>query len=259
MKLELGDNSFKLSRIDLRLGLNAVPGLSLFLKEERDAQIIKEIVGTKDKAKINWQEKSLEILPYGFEDSPKSSSENEAILYAVLLEKDLESWFTTKPEADKRLHYGIYQNQSDIGGWSFLNNCLGQKVLIPPKNYQERIDQILPISTCMTRPIRQDNQQYLDTVINYLQHHLPELIGWSAIHSAEEPLRFIFMDQENAIKLNESWENLSARLPIRFVHSLSEDKAQTSQNWDANQNRLQNGTLDGTCQAWCCRTLEWFS
>lgn len=217
MNLELVNNTIKLSRADLRLSLNAVPSLSLFLKEERDAQTVKTIVGSKEKAKLQWQDNTLEVIPYGFENVPKSATENEAILHAILLEQDLETWFTFKPEAGTGIHYGIYQNQSEVGGWSFLNSCLGHNVLVPVSSYKERIDSILPISTCLPRPIRQDNQQYFNTVIGYLQLHLPELVGWSAIHASQEALRFVFFDAENAVKLDESWENLSAKLPIRFA------------------------------------------
>jgi hypothetical protein len=214
MNLELSDKTIKLSRIDLRLALNAVPTLTLFLKEERDAQLIKAVVGTTKRVTLDWQDNKLEVVPFGFEELIN----NESTLHALLLEKELETWFTTKVAASTGIHYGIYQNQSDVGGWTFLNSCLGHNVLVPPNDYKKRIDQILPISSCLTRPIRQDNQQYLGTVINHLQCHLPELVGWSAIHASEEALRFVFFDEENALELNETWKNLSAKLPIRFTN-----------------------------------------
>ena len=217
MILKLGDSDIDLSGIDLRLGLNAVPRLSLRLKERRDAQLLKDVVGSSERATVSWEDKDLEILPYAFNDSSELGNDNEAYLHAALIEEALETWFTTKPDVSGELHYGVYQNQSDVGGWTFLNSSLGLNFLVPISDYQERINQVLPISTCLTRPIRQDNQQFLGTVIDYLQHHLPELVGWSAIHASEEPLRFIFFDEENAIKLDESWENLSARLPVRFA------------------------------------------
>lgn len=239
MNLELANSTIKLSRIELQLSLNAVPSLSLFLKEERDAQTVKKIVGSKDKAKLQWQDNTLEVIPYGFENVPKSASENEAILHALLLEQDLETWFTTKPEAKAGLHYGIYQNQSEVGGWSFLNSCLGHQVLVPVNSYKDRIDSILPISTCLPRPIRQDNQQYLGTVIAYLQLHLPELVGWSAIHASQEALRFVFFDEENAVKLNESWENLSAKFPIRFTNNGRNQRTQYGQKTQLRKSGMQ--------------------
>lgn len=217
MQLKLGSLELDLSRIDLILSLNSVPSLRLLTEERIDTSTIKEIVGSGERAELLWQDDTLEVSPFGFDKSKTEASESEAYIHALLLTENLEAWFTTKPDAPETLNYGIHQNQSDIGGWTFLNSCLGYQFLTPINDYKERIDKILPISTCLTRPIRQDNQQYLGTVIGYLQHHLPELVGWTSVHTEHEALRFVFFDEENAFGLNESWENLSVNLPLRFV------------------------------------------
>ena len=217
MELKLGSLEIDLSRIDLILSLNSVPSLRLLTEERFDASTIKEIVSSWERAKLEYQDDTLDVLPIGFGKSDDRANENETFVHALLLEPSLETWFTTKPDAPKELNYGIHQNQSDVGGWTFLNSCLGYQFLTPINDYKERIDKVLPISTCLTRPIRQDNQQFLGTVIGYLQHHLPELVGWTAAHTEHEALRFIFFDEENAFELDESWENLSASLPFRFA------------------------------------------
>ena len=216
MKLLLGTQELELTNIDLMLSLNSVPKLRLLTTEKFDSSIINDIIKTSERVKLSWQDEELECIPYGFEKNPEDASEGESYIHALLIYEALEDWFTTKPDAPKDLLYGIYQNQTEIGGWTFLNSCLAHQVLVPLKDYQERIDQILPISTCISRPIQQDNQQFLNTVMGYLQHHIPELIGWTAMHLEEEALRFVFFDEENAFKLDESWENLSAKLPVRF-------------------------------------------
>ncbi len=216
MKLKLGASEVDLSGIDLILSVNSVPSLRLLSLEKFDASLIKEITTASDRSVIAWQDDELEVLPYSFEKQPKDASDGESYIHTLLLKESLEAWFKTKVEAAVTLNYGIYQNQSDVGGWTFLNSCLANQVLVPVNKYKERIDKILPISTCLARPIHQDNQQFLNTVVGYLQQHIPELMGWSAIHAEEEALRFIFHDEENAFELDESWENLSASLPTRF-------------------------------------------
>ena len=222
MNIKLGEDSIELDRIELRLGLNAVPSLSLYLKEQHDAEINKQVIEQTETGTLEWQDDSLEFKPFGYQKIPDSRQGVEGVIYALLLEDSLEDWFETRPEAPSRLNYGIYQNRADLGGWTFLHNTLGRKFHVPPNPYQDRIDQVLPISTCLIRPIHQDNQQYLMTVIGYLQHHLPELVGWCSVFGEEEPLRLIFIDEENAVSLDASWENLSEMLPSRYARPLGQ-------------------------------------
>ena len=216
MLLNLANITIDLDRVDLVLGLNAVPTLRLLTEERFDEDVMGEVVSSGERATLEWQDDSVEVLPYGFDRSNVESRRGEAFVYALLLTEELESWFGRKVEAGQEILYGIYQNQSEVGGWTFLNNCLGRQFLVPSDEYRERIDQILPISTCLTRPIRQDNQQYLHTVIGYLQQHLPELVGWTGVHAESEPLRFVFFDEEHAVSLDESWW-IAAGLPVRFA------------------------------------------
>ena len=225
MKIKLGEATIELDRIELHLALDSVPSLSLYLKEEHDAQINKQIVESTETGTLEWQDDSLDFKPFGYREKVDARAGQEAVIYALLIEDALEEWFETRPEAPSRLNYGIYQNRSEVGGWTFLYNSLGRKLHDPVPIYRDRIDQVLPISTCLTRPIHQDNQQYLMTAIGYLQHHLPELVGWSAVLGSASPLRLIFFDEENAIGLDGSWENLSELLPNRHLHSRQGHKA----------------------------------
>ncbi len=217
MNLKLGALDIKLSGADLSLSLNSVPSLRLLTEEKFDESIIKEILVTSERAKLEWQGESVDVLAYGFDKSKNEANESEAYIYALILNEAFEDWLVRSVEAPTELNYGIYQNQAEVGGWTFLNGCLANQVLVPINDYKERIDKILPIASCLTRPIYQDNQQFLNTVICYLQLHLPELVGWTAIHAEEEALRLVFFDEENAFELDSSWENISASLPIRFV------------------------------------------
>ena len=217
MNIKLGEDSIELDRIELRLSLNAVPSLSLYLKEEHDAEINKQVIEQTETGTLEWQDDSLVFKPFGYQKIPDSRQGIEGVIYALLLEDSLQEWFETRPEAPNRLNYGIYQNQAEVGGWTFLHNSLGQKFLDPVPSYRDRIDQVLPIGSCLTRPIHQDNLQYLSTAIDYLQHHLPELVGWSGVFGGDAPLRFILFDEENAVALDASWENLSAMLPSRYA------------------------------------------
>lgn len=229
MIVTLGDEQRELSRIDLRLGLGAVPTLVLRLKDEHGAGLTTRTVGRLHRGRLEWQGSTIDIAPFGFERTPSAAGTAEARVYALLLGEDLQAWFDAKIVPGKGVQHGIYQNQAEIGGWTFLSNCLDRKFLVPETAFKERIDEFLSLGACLIRPVHQDNLEFIGTVVNTLQHHIPELAGWAAIFDSPEPLRFVFFDEEHAIPLDDSWEILSPRLPSRYAGHTSGTPAKLKQ------------------------------
>ncbi len=224
MILALGGRKIEVSRADLVLGLGAVPRLELLFKDiapfegEPAPRLSSSVVRETERASLEWQGSSLAIAPFGFQKRGGSGSA-EARLHALLLEEDLEAWFETRIEAPPRLQYGVYQNPAEIGGWTFLATCLGHTFRVPDAAYVERIDAVLPIATCLLRPLGQDNLEFIGSVVDYLQQHIPELVGWCGMFGgvAQEPLRLVFLDEVQALQLDEGWELQSPRLPSRYA------------------------------------------
>jgi hypothetical protein len=203
MEVVIDNSTFALERVELSLAQDECAELSLGLATGGPtpprAQLL-QWAHSSTPGVLRWGGHELPFLTTGF-DLPRQAG---AEIHGAAVSAPLWDWFTGRPEGATPLL--VYQRQeADPNAWAFVRRLAGFQLAEPEGDFADRVEPVFAERACFPRRRGDDNLDFLNRLIAFLDSYVPGVVGWCAFGAEQQPVRLITLPGR-VVELDASWE-----------------------------------------------------
>jgi len=223
-----GMTDIPISKIELRIGLNSGPIITIELADGKDS-----LIGGLNKKdafrKATWSNKEASLkmpgttLTFTIKRIQTINKENTKVI-GIVLDKEIDDWLKKNPLTDgtkENILIHQYNPSKTETVELFIESFFDKELLFCGKN--ENLGYAFEPYSCIWQHTSWKNIEMLNRLVSHISNHVPEIWGWCVVNDKKTPLRIITGDLK--LKLNDKWQQGDSSLP----HFLIDDFIESNQ------------------------------